>query len=99
MNKNKIENRLTKEEFLERMQNRKLSNTKAIAKLTQQLYEYEQKYNMRSEVFYKLIVGTPLEDQPDFIDWAMCYRAYFRALQFYYLFNDDLLNLKNHLRL
>ena len=81
MNKNKTETRLTKQEFFERMQNRKLSNTKAIAKLTQQLYEYEQKYNMRSEVFYKLIVGTPLEDQPDFIDWAMCYRAYFRTLQ------------------
>ena len=69
---NKTETRLTREEFFERMQNRKLSSAKAIAELTQQLYEYEQKYNMRSEVFYKLIVGTPLEDQPDFIDWAMC---------------------------
>lgn len=68
MNKNKTETRLTKAEFLERIQNRKLSNTKAIAKLTQQLYEYEKKYNMRFEAFYKLIVGTPLEDQPDFID-------------------------------
>jgi hypothetical protein len=36
---------------------------------------------MRSEVFYALIPGTPAEDQPDFIQWAICYRSYFRALQ------------------
>lgn len=93
MNKKKSETRLTKEEFLERMQNRKLSNSKAIDKLTQQLCEYEQKYNMRSEVFYKLIVGTPLEDQPDFIDWAMCYRAYFRALQSKFSLREALANV------
>ena len=32
-------------------------------------------------IFYKLIVGTPAEDTPDFIGWAMCYRSYFRTLQ------------------
>jgi hypothetical protein len=53
----------------------------AIAKLSQQLHEYEEKYNLRSEIFYKLIVGTPAEDTPDFIAWAMCYRSYFRSLQ------------------
>lgn len=36
---------------------------------------------MRSEVFYALIPGTPAEDQPDFLNWAICYRSYFRALQ------------------
>ena len=81
MKKNKPETILTKEEFLEKLQKRDLSKEKAITHLTQQLHEYENKYNMRTEVFYKLIAGTPLEDQPDFIDWAMCYRAYFRTLQ------------------
>jgi hypothetical protein len=36
---------------------------------------------MRSEVFYQLIVGTPAEDHPDFIGWAICYRSYFRTLR------------------
>ncbi len=93
MNKKKSETRLTKEEFLESMQNRKLSNSKAIAKLTQQLHQYDQKYNMRSEVFYKLIVGTPLEDQPDFLDWAMCHRAYFRTLQSKFSLKEAIANV------
>ncbi|MDZ7361471.1 MAG: hypothetical protein ONB46_12220 [candidate division KSB1 bacterium] len=36
---------------------------------------------MRSEIFFKLIVGTPLEDQDDFIDWVMCYREYLQIFQ------------------
>jgi hypothetical protein len=35
----------------------------------------------RSEVFDAVIPGTPAEDQPDFLNWAICYRSYFRALQ------------------
>lgn len=53
----------------------------AIGKLVEQLHAYEKKYRMRSEVFFKFIVGTPAEDQEDFLDWAMCYRQYFRLLQ------------------
>ena len=41
----------------------------------------DPKYGMRSEVFYALIPGTPAEDQPDFLNWAICQRSYFRALQ------------------
>ena len=67
-------------EFLEKALTRQLTNDEVTARLTQQLHAYEKKYNMRSEIFYKLIVGTPLEDQPDFIDWSMCYRTYFRLL-------------------
>jgi len=48
---------------------------------TEELYQYEKKYKMRSEVFFKIIVGTPAEDTPDFLTWASCYRSYFRLFQ------------------
>jgi Rad3-related DNA helicase len=73
--------RLTKREFLQRVLNGQLTSDRALARLTERLHEYEKKYKMRSEVFYKLIVGTPAEDQPDFLAWAICYRGYFRAVQ------------------
>ena len=72
---------MSKDQFLEKVSNLELSADKAIAKLSDQLQEYEKKYNLRSEIFYKLIVGTPAEGSPDFIAWAMCYRSYFRTLQ------------------
>jgi hypothetical protein len=56
---------MSKEEFISTVSNLGLSADKAIAKLSQQLHEYEEKYNLRSEIFYKLIVGTPAEDTPD----------------------------------
>jgi len=73
--------KMSKEEFVSTVSNLDLSTDRAIAKLSQRLHEYEEKYNLRSEIFYKLIVGTPAEDTPDFIAWAMCYRSYFRSLQ------------------
>ena len=73
--------KLSKEEFIQKVSNLELSPDKTIAELAEQLHEYEKKYNLRSEIFYKLIVGTPAEDFPDFITWAMCYRSYFRMLQ------------------
>ncbi|MGH7600488.1 MAG: hypothetical protein ACREOI_29385 [bacterium] len=54
---------------------------KIISTLVEQLHAYEKKYRMRSEIFFKLIVGTPLEDQEDFLDWATCYRQYFKLFQ------------------
>jgi hypothetical protein len=73
--------KLTKQEFLQRVLEGRLGADRALARLTEQLHEYERKYKLRSEVFYKLIVGTPAEDQPDFLAWAICYRSYFRAVQ------------------
>lgn len=73
--------KLTKQEFLQRVLHGQLTPDSALARLTEQLHKYEKKYQMRSEVFYKLIVGTPAEDQPDFLAWAICYRSYFRAVQ------------------
>jgi hypothetical protein len=71
----------SKKDFLNRVMSGRLSSERALAKLTEQLHQYERKYNMRSEIFYQLIVGTPAEDHPDFIAWAICYRSYFRALK------------------
>ena len=72
--------KISKKKFIRKISNLGLSTDTVIAKLFQQLHEYEEKYNLRSEIFYKLIVGTPAEDTPDFIAWAMCYRS-FRTLQ------------------
>jgi len=72
---------ITKEQFLARVMNRKPNREKAVKNLLEELHAYEMKYQMRSEFFYKLIVGTPLEDQPDFLDWAMCYRGYLQVFQ------------------
>lgn len=73
--------KLSKQSFLQRVLSGQLKADQALARLTGQLHHYEKQYNMRSEVFYKLIVGTPAEDHPDFLAWAICYRSYFRVLQ------------------
>lgn len=73
--------KMSKEAFIQKVSSRELSDDKTISKLAEELHQYEKKYNLRSEIFYKLIVGTPAEDLPDFIAWAICYRSYFRTLQ------------------
>ena len=72
---------MSKLEFVEKMSKLELSEDRAVSELTEALQEYERKYKLRSEIFYRLIVGTPAEDTPDFISWAMCYRSYFRVMQ------------------
>lgn len=73
--------KMSKEEFVEKISNLELSEDRVISKLSEELQQYEKKYKLRSEIFYKLIVGTPAEDTPDFIAWAICYRSYFRTIQ------------------
>jgi len=77
----KTAKRITKKEFLEKVTRGALSTDRVIAKLVEELQCYEQKYGMRSEIFYALIVGTPAEDHPDFLHWAICYRSYLRTMQ------------------
>ena len=62
--------KMSKEKLIRKISDLELSTDTAIAKLSQQLHAYEEKYNLRSEIFYKLIVGTPAEDTPDFIGWG-----------------------------
>jgi hypothetical protein len=59
--------KMSKKKFIREISNLGLSTDTAIAKLSQQLHKYEEKYNLRSKIFYKLIIGTPAEDTPDFI--------------------------------
>ena len=77
----KTSQRMTKKEFIKKVSRGALPADKVIGNMVDELQRYERKYGMRSEVFYALIPGTPAEDQPDFINWAICYRSYFRALQ------------------
>ena len=77
----KTPRRLTKKAFLEQATRGALSTDRVLADLVAELHGYEQKYGMRSEISYALIAGTPAEDHPDFLQWAMCYRSYFRAVQ------------------
>jgi hypothetical protein len=68
--------KLSKQEFVEKISKLELSEDRAIAELSEELQQYERKYRLRSEIFYRLIVGTPAEDTPDFISWGICYRSY-----------------------
>jgi hypothetical protein len=77
----KTAKRMTKKEFLKKATHGTLSSDHATARIVEDLQRYEQKYRMRSEIFYALIVGTPAEDHPDFVQWAISYRSYFRAFQ------------------
>ena len=69
---------MSKKDFFQKVESLELSTDKAFGQLTNRLHFYEKKYNLKSEVFYKVIVSSPIEDNPDFIAWAMCYRSYFR---------------------
>jgi hypothetical protein len=77
----KSSRKITKEQFLAGAMRYEPDREKMITTLVEQLHAYEKKYRMRSEIFFKLIVGTPLEDQEDFLDWATCYRQYFKLFQ------------------
>ena len=84
----KSSKRLTKKEFIKTISRGALAADQAIGKMVDELQDYERKYGMRSEVFYALIPGTPAEDHPDFLQWAICYRSYFRTLQAKFPFKE-----------
>jgi len=77
----KASKRLSKKAFIEKVIHGALSADEVTTTLLAELQQYEQKYGMRSEIFYALIAGTPAEDHPDFLQWAICYRSYFRTVQ------------------
>jgi hypothetical protein len=81
MTTRKTKSRMSKQRFVKMVMRGRLSGDQAIRKIVDELQGYERKYGMRSEVFYALIPGTPAEDQPDFINWAICYRSYFRTFR------------------
>ena len=77
----KFSHKITKEQFFSEARRHKSNREKSIIDLIEQLHTYEKKYHMRSEIYFKLMVGTPLENQNDFLDWALCYRQYFKIVQ------------------
>ena len=79
---------MNKKQFVKLVAAGTLSTDQVTSKMVDELQLYERKYGMRSEVFYALIPGTPAEDQPDFLNWAICYRSYFRALQSKFPFKE-----------
>jgi len=88
MTTRKAARRMSKKQFVKIVARGALSTDQVIGKMVDELQLYERKYGMRSEVFYALIPGTPAEDQPDFLNWAICYRSYFRALQSKFPFKE-----------
>jgi hypothetical protein len=81
MTARKSSRKITKEQFLAEAMRHEPDRQKNIVDLIEQLHAYERKYRIRSEIFFKLLVGTPIEDQNDFLDWAVCYRQYFKIVQ------------------
>ncbi len=80
--------RVTKKEFVKKISRGALATDQVIGKMVDELQGFERKYGMRSEVFYALIPGTPAEDHPDFLQWAIFYRSYFRTLQAKFPFKE-----------
>jgi replication initiation and membrane attachment protein DnaB len=68
------------EEFYQYVMQRQVSKEEAIKRVKQRLAEFEQKYGMTSEEFYRTIAGTPAEDEVDFIEWKMEYQTYLELI-------------------
>jgi hypothetical protein len=69
------------DEFAQYVLARQVSKEEAINRVKQRLAEFEQKYGMTSEEFYRTIAGTPAEDEVDYLMWKMDYQAYLRLLE------------------
>jgi len=68
------------EDFYEYVKQRQLPKEQVIERVKQRLAEFEQRYGMTSEEFYRTIVGTPAEDEVDFIEWKIEYQSYLRLV-------------------
>lgn len=66
------------EAFCDYMLKHQRSEKEAFESLKRELKEFEEQYGMSSETFAETIMGTPAEDDPDFIIWGGTYRTYLR---------------------
>lgn len=66
------------EEFYNYMATHRPPKQEVIHSLEEDLRAFEQKYHMSTEEFVNTIVGTPAEDEFDFMVWAGYYRSYRR---------------------
>lgn len=69
------------EDFYEYVRQRQVPKDEAIRRVKQRLAEFEQKYGLTSEEFYRTIAGTPAEDEVDYLKWKMDYQAYLRLME------------------
>jgi len=69
-----LEKRVTEPRAYRRMVLRRLS----VDDLKAQLGEYESKYGMKSEEFYRKVFSGELEEHMDFISWLGDYEQYLR---------------------
>jgi hypothetical protein len=68
------------EAFYEFVRQRQLPKEQVIERVKGRLAEFEQKYGLTSEEFYRTIAGTPAEDEVDFIEWKIEYQSYLRLV-------------------
>lgn len=64
------------EDFYQYVKARQLPKEKVIERVKERLSQWERKYQMSSEEFYRTIAGTPAVCEPDFIEWKMDYQTY-----------------------
>ena len=64
------------EEFCDYVLKRQISIEESYQRTLKNLQVFEEKYGMTSDQFAKTIMGTPAEDEPDFLEWGMEYDTY-----------------------
>jgi len=69
------------EDFYQYVMARQVSKEEAIRRVKQRLAEFEQKYGMTSEEFYRTIAGTLAVCEPEYLFWKMDYETYPRLLE------------------
>jgi replication initiation and membrane attachment protein DnaB len=69
------------EQFAEYVLQQQVSKEEAIMRVKRGLAEFEQKYGMTSEEFYRTIAGTVAEDEIDFWEWRMEYESYLELVE------------------
>ena len=79
MTTSKAKSQENKEKISTRVMSDEVDRNQVLKTLMDELHAYEMKYLMRAEIFFKLFEGTPILNQPDFLEWAKCYRKYFQV--------------------
>lgn len=64
------------EEFCDYVLKRQVPIEEAYQRTLNNLKAFEEKYGMTSDQFAEKIMGTPAEDEPDFLIWGMEYDTY-----------------------
>ena len=66
------------EEFCDYVLKNQIPIEESYQRTLKNLQVFEEKYGMTSDQFAEKIMGTPAEDEPDFLEWGMDYKVYLR---------------------